>query len=254
MAETHKWNKATKTGWKKENGKWVQYKKGKKTGVNKSNLYIGSRLVNTFKRTKRNIAAVEDLPSKSKGGGAANAATITKSNTKSKGSSKDQDDARKEAELSTYLKNKPKGGYSKSNTKDPGNGKTTGKKKKMHAIEKRNREIHGDTKVQALKDRHAAWKKARKEGTLAEWEKTHHPNRTPQYSKKKKKQNLKVESKKETPNAFNKKLKSKLTDKQVYKPTPNAYTTKFKSKLTDSKVYKKKKKKSFGEKLAASFD
>jgi len=130
------------------------------------------------------------------------------------------------------------------------------KKKKITArsrMRARNEEIHGKS-MQPLIDKHSAWKKARKEGTLAEWEKKYHPNRTPQYSKKKKKQNLKVESKKETPNAFNKKLKSKLTDKQVYKPTPNAYNTKFKSKLTDSKVYKKKKKKSFGEKLAASFD
>ena len=244
MAETHKWNKATKTGWKKENGKWVQYKKGKKTGVNKSNLYIGSRLVNTFKRTKRNIAAVEDLPSKSKGGGAANAATITKSNTKSKGSSKDQDDTRKEAELSTYLKNKPKGGYSKSNTKDPGPGKKTSADSEKAAWLKKTRNSPAaksgaftDDQRWAQQQKHRKWKADRKAKTEA-----------------KKKQNLKVESKKETPNAFNKKLKSKLTDKQVYKPTPNAYNTKFKSKLTDSKVYKKKKKKSFGEKLAASFD
>ena len=67
---------------------------------------------------------------------------------------------------------------------------TGGKKKKITArsrMEARNREIHGDDKIDALKDRHTAWKKARKEGTLAEWEKTYHPNRTPQYSKKTKK-------------------------------------------------------------------
>jgi hypothetical protein len=51
------------------------------------------------------------------------------------------------------------------------------KKKKMHSIEKRNREIFNDRKVDnegtidKLKIRHAAWKKARKEGKLKEWEK-----------------------------------------------------------------------------------
>ena len=40
--------------------------------------------------------------------------------------------------------------------------KSGGKKKKMHSIEKRNREIHGDAKIDALKAKHAAWKEARK--------------------------------------------------------------------------------------------
>ena len=38
-----------------------------------------------------------------------------------------------------------------------------------------------------LKERHAAWKKARKEGTLGDWEKKYHPDRTPEYKNKKKK-------------------------------------------------------------------
>ena len=45
------------------------------------------------------------------------------------------------------------------------------KKKKMHSIEKKNREIHGDKAINKLKIRHADWKKARKEGKLKEWEK-----------------------------------------------------------------------------------
>lgn len=45
------------------------------------------------------------------------------------------------------------------------------KKKKMHSIEKKNREIHGDTAINKLKIRHADWKKAREEGKLKEWEK-----------------------------------------------------------------------------------
>ena len=228
------------SGWIYDGTHWVQYKKNKPTGRKEKH-----RVSTTAARGLGVGSLVKKIRGKD------NKNTLTK-NTKSKLTETDKADIKKEEGLTKTMAALKKGG---GTLKDPGPGKkgsfipsnqktsTGGKKKKMHAIEKRNREIHGDTKVQALKDRHAAWKKARKEGTLAEWEKTHHPNRTPQYRKKKKKQNLKVESKKETPNAFNKKLKSKLTDKQVYKPTPNAYTTKLESKLTDSKVYKKKKKK-----------
>ena len=42
--------------------------------------------------------------------------------TAPKQTQKDKDDARKEAETASLLKNKPDGGYSKSNTKDPGSG------------------------------------------------------------------------------------------------------------------------------------
>ena len=43
--------------------------------------------------------------------------------------------------------------------------------KKMHPIEKRNREIHGDDRIDAVKKYHEGWKKARKEGRLEEWKK-----------------------------------------------------------------------------------
>ena len=61
-------------------------------------------------------------------------------------------------------------------------------KKKITArsrMRARNEEIHGKS-MQPLIDKHAAWKKARKEGTLADWEKTHHPDRVPQYRNRKK--------------------------------------------------------------------
>ena len=48
-------------------------------------------------------------------------------------------------------------------------------------------EAERDAKMKkGLKERQAAWKKARKEGKLDEWEKKYHPDRTPQHSKKKK--------------------------------------------------------------------
>tara|TARA_B100001250_G_scaffold134629_1_gene115116 strand:+ start:214 stop:789 length:576 start_codon:yes stop_codon:yes gene_type:complete len=45
------------------------------------------------------------------------------------------------------------------------------KSTKMHAIEKKNREIHGNKAVDRLKQKHKEWKKARKEGKLDEWKK-----------------------------------------------------------------------------------
>ena len=243
MAETHKWNKATKTGWKKENGKWVQYKNGQKTGVNKSNLYIGSRLVNTFKRTKRNIAAVEDLPSKSKGGGAANAATRTTSKSNSKGSSKDQDDARKEAELTTYLKKKPKGGYSKSNTKDPGPGKTTSSDSEKAAWLKKTRNSpaakagFSDDHRWELQQKHRKWKadrkaksEAKKKGPVSKGPAPKLDTQQKTQLKKENKVNLKVE---QIP-----KGKVKMKDGRI---------------VDRSSLYKKKKK-PLGSRLAANFD
>lgn len=43
------------------------------------------------------------------------------------------------------------------------------KKKRMHSIEKKNREIHGDSAVDRLKQKHKEWKIARKTGTLEKW-------------------------------------------------------------------------------------
>jgi len=64
-----------------------------------------------------------------------------------------------------------------------GGGDTKSSGKKMHMLEKRNRERLGDTAVERLKQRHAEWKKARKEGKLSEWEKKWHPNRKKKYGK-----------------------------------------------------------------------
>ena len=226
MAETHKWNKSTKTGWKKEGGKWVQYRKGKKTGVNKSNLYIGSRLVNTFKRTKRNIAAVKDLPSKSKGGGAANAATVkTESKTK-KPMATWRVDSKENAKLQEQFKKGEKQTYKKAGSKQTDQHKkaestTSGKKKitTRSRMEARNREIHGDDKIDALKEKHRKWKADRKAKTEA------------------------------------KKNKLKATQGKSMPSNPKGMRQEGVGKTAkDLTRHTKKKKKSFGEKLAASFD
>ena len=40
-----------------------------------------------------------------------------------------------------------------------------------NTTEAKNRKIHGDKKIDALKIKHSEWKKARKEGTMADWNK-----------------------------------------------------------------------------------
>tara|TARA_A100000172_G_scaffold74522_1_gene56643 strand:+ start:325 stop:819 length:495 start_codon:yes stop_codon:yes gene_type:complete len=77
----------------------------------------------------------------------------TKYTTYTKVSSKNK------AKLSDQHKVKPKANSKSSNTS---------KKKKMHSIEKRNREIHGDTKIEALKEKHRKWKAKRKAQTPLE--------------------------------------------------------------------------------------
>ncbi len=63
----------------------------------------------------------------------------------------------------------------------PSDKKSSGKK--MHMLEKRNRERLGNAAVDRLKQKHAEWKKARKEGKLSEWEKKWHPNRKKKYGR-----------------------------------------------------------------------
>ena len=52
-----------------------------------------------------------------------------------------------------------------------------------NTTEAKNRKIHGDKKIDALKIKHSEWKKARKAGTLDAWEKKWHPNRKRKYGK-----------------------------------------------------------------------
>ena len=59
------------------------------------------------------------------------------------------------------------------------NTKSTKSKSKITRAggQKTNEEIFGKKKVDALKIKHAAWKQARKEGTLKEWEKKYKPKK-----------------------------------------------------------------------------
>ena len=115
--------------------------------------------------------------------------------------------------------------------------------------------------LDAKTDRHAAWKKARKEGTLRDWEKTYHPDRTPQYRNKNK--NKSSRNKLKVGNT-----ESTKTGSLKHKPgAPNSQFNKDGSKKTKNnplsiselpsyipKKQKKKNKKMIGKRLAANFD
>ena len=92
---------------------------------------------------------------------------------------------------------------------------------------------HSRTSLDAKTDAHDAWKKARKEGTLGDWEKTHHPDRTPQYRNRKKSSSESNKGSSES---------NKGSTNRTKLQSKSAYDTKFDNKLTDSKVYGNKNK------------
>ena len=65
----------------------------------------------------------------------------------------------KEGGASNYVTT-PSPTWTVKNTDGGGDTKSSGKK--MHAIEKKNREIHGDEAINKLKEKHAKWKADRK--------------------------------------------------------------------------------------------
>tara|TARA_R100000008_G_scaffold39293_1_gene22492 strand:+ start:221 stop:820 length:600 start_codon:yes stop_codon:yes gene_type:complete len=90
-----------------------------KSSMSRLGLNTSESLINKTDKTKLKIPKL-----KSK--------TTVKSKIKApKQTQKDKDDARKESELASLFKKRPEGGYSKSNTKDPGPGVNpkTGKKR-----------------------------------------------------------------------------------------------------------------------------
>jgi len=72
---------------------------------------------------------------------------------------------------------------------------------------------HTQEGLDNLASRHQAWKKARKEGTLGDWERKYHPDRTPEYKNKKKKTNLKIKGSEKLGDGYNPKTKSTTKSK-----------------------------------------
>ena len=82
----------------------------------------------------------------------------------------------KKRDLTNIKVDKPKSENLKVNKKDDKKEekkveKSNNSRMKMHSIEKKNREIHGDKAINTLKQKHKEWRKARKEGKLDEWKK-----------------------------------------------------------------------------------
>ena len=282
------WNKLTGTGWKKEGNKWVQYKNGRKTGQTRKHKLetnvLGSVVADSWRKvTSRNPTAktgdnrsklIAKNKNQSKGGGAANAATrTTKSNNKTKVTDhkdtghtklvKGPDGKVRRVKVSDKTKDKTlKGSDTRTiKSKDP-NAKYTPKKGSAASrIQQKLRDGgHTQAGLNEKAARHAAWKKARKEGTLGDWEKKYHPNRTPEYRNKKKKTPV---SKGPAPK-LDKKQKTQLKTEKKVKLKINQIP-KDKVKMADgsivdrSSLYKKKKKKSYkgmplGTRLSEMFD
>ena len=130
-------------------------------------------------------------------------------------------------------------------SKDP-NAKYTPKKGSA-AASIRKKLIKGGHTQKGLNEkaaRHAAWKKARKEGTLGDWEKKYHPDRTPEYRNKKKKTPV---SKGPAPKLDKKQQTQLKTEKKVKLKVDQIPKDKVKMKdgsiVDRSSLYKKKKKK-----------
>ena len=154
-----------------------------------------------------------------------NKSNNTKSNTK-KPMATWRVDSKENAKLQEQFKKGEKQTYKKAGSKQTDQHKkaestTSGKKKitTRSRMEARNREIHGDDKIDALKEKHRKWKADRKAKTEA------------------------------------KKNKLKATQGKSMPSNPKGMRQEGVGKTAkDLTRHTKKKKKSFGEKLAASFD
>ena len=160
-----KYNPKTKTGWKREGGKWVYYNQGKK----QQHSNILGKVTKNVKKGLSDVLKIgqsTDTYSKEKG---RNLTVFEKrrqdADKKPKGYNKRVLDKKKERDSRPVGRNwqkpygaegdgKPSSGDVKSASKSSG--------KKMHSIEKKNREIHGDEAINKLKAKHAKWKADRK--------------------------------------------------------------------------------------------
>tara|TARA_B100000902_G_scaffold3692_1_gene4746 strand:+ start:20297 stop:20860 length:564 start_codon:yes stop_codon:yes gene_type:complete len=171
------YNSKTKTGWKREGDKWVYFEKGVKkphAGVaNKAALGIKKHVVTPVKNALRDFSRIGQLsdtydPAKKK--------YLTKNelrakniqDKKSPGNKKLSSSIRGEQKKEEAKKN-PEKKKDSSSTSSSSKKSSSSNRKKMGAIERKNREIHGGEAVDKLKIKHADWKKARKAGTLDKW-------------------------------------------------------------------------------------
>ena len=169
-----------KTGWVRRGGYWVQVRGGKPTGKKKkyatdTNLVAGTinlagrmskfalkhnpvtgipaqmidaKIRNRNKKAKTKPTTKTTPKTEIKTKPKTTPTTETKPTTKPTPKTKTK--TKRTIEFSEPLSSKPKTKTKKS------------AKLKMHSIEKRNREIHGDAAIDALKEKHRKWKAARR--------------------------------------------------------------------------------------------
>jgi len=180
-------DKATRLKHKTENKqKWIQRGKNREGNVKKwISKNIGDRLVfsDEFSKEKgRLLTKREDNKEYEK-----EVANRDTGKDDSEMTAKQQKNAlkiSKKRDLTNIKVEKPKSEQLKVNKDEGFNAHVRGQQKKeespnkkklkstkMHSIERKNREIHGDKAVDRLKQKHKEWKKARKEGKLDEWKK-----------------------------------------------------------------------------------
>ena len=204
--KTISWNKKTNTGWKREGGKWVQYRGGKPTGRTSKNRLGTTALstlnpnqykkssdlkVNTQKPQVKSVGTVDFNVNTASGLAAYNKALKASKNKK---------------------KETPKSNGNKKavNQENKGISKKDAAKKRWIENTRKSPAAKGGFSGEeryALHQRHQAWKAARKSGTLGDWEKKYHPDRPSKYTNKKK---AKIEKPKTEPN------KKKLTIKEQH--------------------------------------
>tara|TARA_Y100000401_G_scaffold112398_1_gene111775 strand:+ start:153 stop:884 length:732 start_codon:yes stop_codon:yes gene_type:complete len=218
------WNKNTRTGWRKEGGKWVQYKKGVRTGQTRKHKLetnvLGSAVVDTWRGATSGLASGKtgdnrrSLEIARKKVRKQRQESNQKSTTPNTSSNKvirksvgtvDFNVATPEGRAA-YEKALKASRTNKAKTNQEKDKSTTealyGERNRKEAAKRKLRPKPGSAGAriqQKLKDaghtqegldatvaRHRAWKAARKSGTLGDWEKKYHPDRTPKYKNKKK--------------------------------------------------------------------
>ena len=223
VGDTRGWNEKTGTGYKWEvkngKGKWIRYRRNKRQISN--TLTIGGNIDvagGTMSAIGKAARAVVGMPSKEEVDKARAAGERYKTNNAAK--------KPKPSKPSSTTKPKPS---KPSSTTKPKSSKEEKKKvtstrpKPGSAGSRMQQTLKDSGFTQAgldkLTDKHAAWKKAKKQGTLGDWEKKYHPDRTPQYTNK-----------------------NKSTPKPTtQKPEPKKSKLKFSDPLPEKKKKKKKK-------------
>ena len=157
VGDTKSWNARTGTGYKWNGNGWVPYRNHKPVRTNRkgegrpTGIDIPNQLAKPFRAIHSGIKGVNKK------------AEEAKERRKKEGVGEYKDPKEKEK-----LKAKNEAVTSKkepTTTPKKSEALKAKPKKKMHSIEKRNRQIHGDETIDALKKKHAEFKAKRKAGT-----------------------------------------------------------------------------------------